>query len=209
MKRIGAVRTAIIVAMAFLATLVKPDLSLAQSLSSLRIGDPLSKLASLGPVSDSGTYKGMELRKWVLHTGNELSVTFGSSGQIVYLESDWDGKNDNPACDLPGLYFGATTLSELRKRFGSNGLEFKDRPPAITTEDGVVMINSWEVGSVVITFYTRIGLHDYDRMKASGLNPPPADYAKLDAISIADAGYAKSEWEERIYDPQYKKIEWK
>ena len=122
-----------------------------QSLSSLRIGDPLSKLASLGPVSDSGTYKGMELRKWASTPGMTL-CTFGSSGQIVYLESDWDGKNDNPACDLPGLYFGATTLSELRKRFGSNGFEFKDRPPAITTEDGVVMINSWEVGSVVITF---------------------------------------------------------
>jgi hypothetical protein len=202
-----AVQTVVIAA--FLVVLARPELSAAQSLSSLRIGDPPSKLSSLGPASDLGTYKGMKLRKWVLPSGNELSVTTGPNGQIVFLESDWDGKNDDPACDLPGLHFGATTLSELRKRFGSNGFGFENRPPSIKIADGVVMINSWEVGTVIVTFYTRIGLQDADRMKASQSNPSPADYAKLDAISIADAYYAKGEWGERIYDPQYKKIEWK
>jgi hypothetical protein len=71
------------------------------------------------------------------------------------------------------------------------------------------MMNTWEVGKVVITFYTKVGQQEYDRMKASGLNSSPADYAKLNAISIADADYAKSEWGDRIYDPQYKKIEWR
>ncbi len=71
------------------------------------------------------------------------------------------------------------------------------------------MMNSWEVGTAVITFYTKISRQQYSRAKASGLNPSPADYAKLDAISIADAAYAKSEWGDRIYDPQYKRIEWK
>jgi hypothetical protein len=201
-KRIAAVQSAVIIATAFLVAQARPDWLAAQSLSSLRIGDPPSKLSSLGPMSDSGSYKGMELRKWVLPSGNELSVTIGSNGLIVYLESDWDGKNDDPACDLTHLHFGSTTLSELRKRFGKNGFGFEDRPPAIETADGAVMINSWEVGTVVVTFYTRIGQQDYDRMKASGANPPPADYAKLDAISIAGADYAKSEWGDRIYDPQ-------
>ena len=209
MNRKAAVQAVVSVTTAFILGLAWPDSSAAQSLSSLRIGDPQSKLSSFGPASDSASYKTMEMRKWVLPSGNELSVTTGSNGEIVYLESDWDGKNDDPACDLPGLHFGVTTLSELRKRFGSNGFEFKDRGPGIKTEDGFVMMNTWEVGKVVITFYTKIGQQEYDRMKASGLNPPPADYAKLDAISIADAGYAKSEWGERIYDPQYKKIEWK
>jgi hypothetical protein len=209
MKRKAAIRAAVIVATAFLLGLARPGVSSAQSLSSLRIGDSLSKLSSLGPVSDSGSYKGMELRKWVLPNGNELSVTIGSNGHIVYLESDWDGKNDDPACDLPGLHFGVTTLSELRKRFGSNGFGFKERGPGVKTEDGFVMMNSWEVGTVVITFYTKIEADEYDRVKATGANPSPADYARLDAISIADADYAKSEWGDRVYDPQYKKIEWK
>jgi hypothetical protein len=209
MKRRAPAQAVVFVATAFLFGLAQPDSSVAQSLSSLHIGDPLSKLSSLGPASDSASYKTMEMRKWVLPNGNELSVTTGSNGQIVYLESDWDGKNDDPACDLPGLHFGLTTLSELRKRFGSNGFGFRERGPGVKTEDGFVMMNSWEAGKVVITFYTRIEQQEYDRMKASGLNPSPADYAKLDAISIADAGYAKSEWGDRIYDPQYKKIEWK
>ena len=33
--------------------------------------------------------------------------------------------------------------------------------------------------------------------------------AKLEAISLANPGYAKSEWGDRVYDPAYKKIEWK
>ena len=71
------------------------------------------------------------------------------------------------------------------------------------------MMNSYEVGTVIITFYTKISPQEYFTNKSSGTNPSPADYAKLDAISIADAGYAKNEWGDRVYDPQYKKIEWK
>ena len=71
------------------------------------------------------------------------------------------------------------------------------------------MMNAYEVGTLVITFFTKITLQDHSQMKATGSNPSPADYAKLDAISIADDAYAKNEWGDRVYDPAYKKIEWK
>jgi hypothetical protein len=177
--------------------------------SALRIGDPSSKLSTLGQAAASDSYKGMVVRKWVLPNENELSVTTNSNGNIVYLESDWGGKDNDPACGLSGLRFGLTTLSELRKRFGSNGFGFKDRGSIIDTEDGVVMMNAYEVGTLVITFFTKITLQDHSQMKATGSNPSPADYAKLDAISIADDAYAKNEWGDRVYDPAYKKIEWK
>lgn len=181
----------------------------AQSLSTLRIGDPSSRLSTLGQAMASDSYKGMDVRKWVLPNGNELSATTSSTGRIVYLESDSGSKNDDPACDIPGLHFGLTTLSELRKRFRSNGFGFKDRPSVIETADGVVMVNAYEVGTVVVTFFTKISLQDHSQMQASGANSSAADYAKLDAISIADAGYAKSEWGDLVYDPQYKSAEWK
>jgi hypothetical protein len=204
-----AFQSVLIAATASLLLLTQSNSLRAQSLSNIRVGDTSSALSTLGQVSVSDSYKGMDLRKWVLPNGNELSATISPNGHIVYLESDWGNQNDDPACDLLGLHFGLTTLSEIRRRFGSNGFGFKDRGYVVKIEDSVVMINSYEVGTLVITFYTKISRQDYSRMRAAGSNPSPADYARLDAISIADPNYAKSEWGDRVYDPKYKKIEWK
>jgi len=180
-----------------------------QALAGLKVGDASGTMTRLGPPAETDSYKGMSLQRWKLPNGNELSVTVGKEGKIVYLESDWDGKSDDAKCDLPELHFGVTTLAELRKRFGSNGFGFKSRGPGVKTPDGLVLMNSFEVGTSVITFYTKINGDEFQRLKASGANPSPANYAKLDAISIADDAYANSEWGERVFDPAYKKIEWK
>ena len=177
----------------------------AQTLSSLRIGDDVSRLATLGTPAATDRYKSFVVQKWNLSNGNELSVTTDGAGKIVYLESDWGGRAEVTECDLRDLRFGATTLSDLRRRFGSNGFAFERREGVIDIADGVVMINSYEAGTSVVTFFTKI----VGAPAKSGIGGPVGDRAKLDAISIADAGYAKSEWGERVYDPKYKKIEWK
>jgi len=180
-----------------------------QALVGLKVGEASAVLARLGSPTETDSYKGMSLQRWSLPNGNELSVTVGTEGKIVYLESDWGGQSDDAGCDLPDLHFGLTTLAELRKRFGSNGFGFKSRGPGVKTPDGFVMMNSFEVGTSVITFHTKIKGDKFQRLKASGADPSPADYAKLDAISIADDAYASREWGDRVYDPAYKKIEWK
>ncbi len=77
----------------------------------------------------------------------------------------------------------------------------------------MVLLNSWEAGNVVITFTTRISGPDYAKVQAEEGNASgsssAADYAKLVAISMANSAYAKSEWGDPVYDPAYKKIEWK
>ena len=197
------------ICMAVVVSVDQAEMCRSQSLVGIKVGEVSSKLTRLGSPTDTGSYKGMSLQRWKLPNGNELSVTLDSEGKIVYLESDWDGKSDDAGCDLPELHFGRTTLAELRKRFGSNGFGFNGRGPGIKTEDGLVLMNSFEVGTAVITFYTKINGDEFQRLKASGASPSPADYAKLDSISIADDAYAKSEWGDRVYDPAYKKIEWK
>ena len=166
-------------------------------------------LSRLGTTAETDSYKGMTVKRWNLPNGNELSVTVGTDGKIAYLESDWNGKSDDSGCDLQGLRFGLTTLTELRKRFGSNGFGYAARGPVAETDDSIVMMNSYDAGGVVITFYTKINRDAFSRAKASGSNPSPANYAKLDAISLTDDGYAKSEWGDRVYDSAYKKIDWK
>lgn len=180
----------------------------AQALLDFRVGDTPTGLSKLGQVSGLDKYKGNDLYRWVLSNHNSLRAAVDPEGEIVYLESSWGHKSDETGCDLKGLKFGATTLADLRRRFGNNGFAFKKRPHVTNTDDGVVLLNSWETGSVVVTFYTRISPADYAKARASGENDAAPD-AKLEAISLANAAYAKSEWGDRVYDPAYKKIEWK
>jgi hypothetical protein len=182
-----------------------------QSLSSLRIGDAASKLSTLGKPSSADADKDNTVSRWTLANGNELAVTTNKSGQIVHIEADWNpGKRDSEStgCDLPGLRFGETTLAELRKRLGSNGFAFKDRGGQLLAEDGAVMVNSYEANGLVITFYNKVSNTEVATLDAEG-HSSIADHARLDAISISDANYAKSKWGERVYDPHYKKVDWK
>jgi hypothetical protein len=196
-------------AIALLLVMARAMPAAGQSLSSLRIGDPATKLAVLGKPAETSDHKGMTVQRWVLANGNDLSVTTTQAGKVVYIESDWNARADkNPLCDLSGLLFGQTTLTELRKRFGSNGISFKERGGQMLAEDGAVMLNSYEVGNTVVTFYNKISNAEVGRLDPEGQGTI-ADHARLDAISIADADYAKSEWGDRIYDPQYKKVDWK
>lgn len=174
-------------------------------MSNLRIGDDVSRLAALGTPAATDRYKSLIVQKWNLANGNELSITANEAGKIVYIESDWGGGDETTECDLDNLKFGVTTLSDLRKRFGSNGLGFKGRGIVINIPDAVVMINSYETGSSVVTFFTKV----IRNAAGSQEGAPVGDRARLDAISIADPSYADSEWGERVYDPKYKKIQWK
>jgi hypothetical protein len=177
----------------------------AQTLSSLRIGDDVSRLATLGTPAATDKYKSFVVQKWNLANGNELSVTRNGAGKIVYIESDWGGRAETTECDLQNLKFGVTTLSDLRRRFGSNGFGFKGRGAVISIPDGIVMMNSYEAATSVVTFFTKV----IRSTAGSQDSTPVADRAKLDAISIADAAYADSEWGQRASDPRYKQIEWK
>jgi hypothetical protein len=196
-----------------LIALVQPNALRAQALMGYRVGDTPTKLSRLGPVSGEDKYKGMDLFKWVLPNRNMLTATVDREGEIVYLESDWGGKNDDTGCDLAGLKFGVTTLADLVARLGSNGFSFRTRPHSRPTDDGVLLLNSYEVGNVVVTFYTRISGKDYAKVQAAGANSggaaAGAEFAKLEGISMANAAYAKSEWGARIPNPAYKTVDWK
>lgn len=208
MNRSALVFRIVIAAAVIFFVVSRPHRLQAQSLWDYRVGDPRSRLSKLGPVSGQDRYKSNDLFRWVLPDRNVLRTTVDPVGEIVYLESAWGGKSDETGCDLGGLKFGATTLADLYNRFGSKGFGFRKRPHVLTTDDGVMLINSWETGNVVVTFYTRISAADYSKAQAEG-SDAAAGYAKLDAISLANAAYTKGEWGERVYDPAYKKIEWK
>lgn len=94
----------------------------AQSLHGLKVGSPSASLAALGASSESDSYKGMAVRQWNLPNGNSRSATVGKDGRIVFIESDWNGRSDDSGCDLAGLRFGVTNLTELRKNSAATAL---------------------------------------------------------------------------------------
>ncbi len=181
----------------------------AQDLSGFRLGDTPTKLSNLGQVAGIEKYKGMDVYRWVFPNGNPFMATVDAEGEIVYLESDWGGKSEETGCDLPGMKFGVTTLADLEKRFGSDGFGFRRRLHLRPAGDGFMLLNSWEAGNQVVTFYTLITAKDYEQVKASGSEAAAAGNAKLVGISITNAAYAKVEWGARMVNPAYKKIEWK
>jgi len=203
MNRITLVSRFLIAVAVLLMAASAPQALQGQAVLNYRIGDTPTGLSKLGPVSGLDKYKGNDLFLWVLPNRNTLRATVDPEGEIVYLESAWGGKSDETGCDLAGLKFGATSLADLRKRFGSNGFAYKKHPHVMTTDDGVTLLNSWEVSNVVVTFYSKISAADFAKAQASGGGDTAAEYAKLSAISLANAAYAKSEWGDRVYDPAY------
>lgn len=180
----------------------------AQSLSGVRIGDTLAQaIETVGMkpsrVSTIGPFNAIA---WTFPGANSLSVTASiQTGKIVYAESDWGGGAQHDAfADFPNMTYGETTLADIRKRFGSNGMAFEERSPVMTTDEGVVLLNAYEVGQVIVTFVTRVRKEGAAAKNAADVSR----YATLDSISIADPSYARS-WGKPIKDQAYKPIEWK
>jgi hypothetical protein len=182
----------------------------AQTLFGVPVGGTASRLSQFGPVSGEDKYRGMDVYRWIFPNKNQFTATVDAEGEIVYLESDWFGASDDTGCDLKGLKFGVTTLADLRKRFGSDGFTFRGRRGSIQAPDGVALLYSWEVDKEIVTFYAKISTEDNARVRAEGSKETVADYAKLYAISMASAGYARNEWGARIAEPSPpKKMVWK
>jgi hypothetical protein len=182
----------------------------AQSLAGLHIGDPAARLKPLGDSAHAAPDGDYLNQKWTLADGNDLAVTTSPDGSIVFLEDDAGGKDADPGCDLPGLKFGVTTLADLRKRFGSGGFGFHNRSAILEIDGGgAVMMNSYQIGDVIATFITKLSAEDYAPFKEAPDVAKLAVHARLDAVMLSDAKYALREWGPRIYDPDYKKIQWK
>ncbi|SEB62759.1 hypothetical protein [Terriglobus roseus] len=188
--------------------LLMASMAQAQALSSLHIGDASRKLAALGKPASSQADGDRAVARWTLPNGNDLSATTGKNSRIVYLEANWNRVNNATGSDLSWLRFGTTTLTEIRKHFGSNGFAFKGQAGQLLADDGAVLLNSYEVGDAVITFYNKVNNAEVAKLDPNGQSTF-ADHARLDAISIASQSYAMTEWGDRVYDPQYKKITWK
>jgi hypothetical protein len=153
------------------------------------------------------------IEKYKLSGGNELSVTYHrASGKIVYLETDWGGETAGAFSDFEGFKFGKTTLSEIRTKLGSNGMSFKDRPPATpTTDGGLALFNSYEVNGsgTIATFVTSFSAATVKSIKEKGSDPNIGDIATLEAVIVGEKVYLETIWgSDKLTSPNYSAIDW-
>ena len=145
--------------------------------------------------------------KWQLSSGNSLSATASpETGKIVFLEEDRgkaSGVNDLP---LPGLILGATTLDDIRRRFGSNGIGFASN--AETLQAGsLIGINCYELHhapGVFVAFVTRLTPSGHTGEPA----PDHVGDGVLVSVIVAEKTYLQTIWgDQLLFDPQYRPID--
>jgi len=182
----------------------------AQTLQGLTVGEALipalkhmPKTQNYGPLGDYVAVK------WQLPGGNDFSATASpDTGKIVFLEEDREPAPAAHDFPLPGLILGTTTLSDIRRRFGSNGIGFASN--AETLQNGALTgINCFELShapGVFVAFVTRVA--------------PPGTPGKrgqyhidigdgvLVSIIVAEKTYLQEIWGNKLlFDPHYKPIE--
>ena len=133
--------------------------------------------------------------KYQTKNGNDFSVTT-KNGKIVFMENDWSQLINGEKTLLTNFLFGKTSLTDIRKYFGTNGFVYKNRS-YITTETEIIMFNCFEINSTnneVLVVITKSPLDiEIDENNIG-------NYLKLDAIILSDKNYLEETWgKEKIY----------
>jgi hypothetical protein len=185
----------------------------AQSLSGIKVGEPISSAAKINAKPlPSRSVAPHEARRWKLPDGNRLSVaTDPETNRIVYAEKKWSGGANGKPADFPGFIYGETTLADIRAHAQNNGFAFKERLIEVRP-DGLALFNAYEVegtSGLVVTFVTKLSKADEERLRTGKVSVDLNRAAQLDSIILADAGYLDTIWGDgKLKDKAYKPIRW-
>ena len=181
----------------------------AQTLHGLTIGELLIPALKRMPKTKDLSQVGNDVAiKWRLSESVSLSATASpDTGKIVFLEEDWSAASAATDSPLPGLVFGAATLGDIRRRFGSNGIGFASN--AETLQDGALVgIKCYELRrapGIFVAFVTR----STPPGSAGGRASNTIDTGKgvLVSFIVAEKTYLQKIWGDRLlFDPHYKPI---
>jgi hypothetical protein len=182
----------------------------AQTLHGLTIGEDLvPALKKMPKTRDFGQVGNYVAIKWPLADGDSFSATASpATGKIVFLEEDHDSGSSAGEAVLPGLIFGRTTLGDIRKRFGSNGIGFASN--AETVQNGAAIgINCYELRNapkVFVAFVTR--LSPPAQIETSSPRTIQTNNGVLVALMVGQKSYLEEIWgTQLLYDPQYRAVD--
>ena len=184
----------------------------AQSVDGFAIGQDIqAALAKHDAPAAQGALNGYDVYRWTLPSGNATAVTAApKTGKIVFVEFDWGGDAQTSAADVPGLVFGASTLAEIRAKFGSNGFVFKQHALHMDEHD-IIGVNCYALAArkdQVLALVTTQPVANVPEVDGK----PKIDMGQgtLQAVILADLTYLESIWgKERADDAKDHPVEWK
>lgn len=190
-----------------------PSEAAAQVVAGHSIGEDRGKLDGVAWQNSFGGYVD---GKFIAANGVEVSATSEqSSGKLVRLEAQWDGKGLRQLAYFSDFRFGQTTLADIKKRFGNLGLLPAGGSSVLSTPDGGVTVsNFYEISGskTIATFVTKIGraeLLDLKRRYGAEAYAHMETVATLNSMAISDTVYFKNlRGATSIADVGYRPIAW-
>lgn len=179
-----------------------------EAFQGFRIGNTIDNLGDsrLEKIAREGMGN-IKISKIKLKNGNEFSITYDSiKNRIIYMEIDWNQNKSGEKTGINGLTFGKTTLSEIRKKYQSNGFSYKERS-FIKIGDVTATFNAFELKNSpndIIIFVTKTSEKIENEIKTDKNKKinRVGEIFTLDAIIISEESYLDNIWgEEKIYDP--------
>ncbi|MBN3342822.1 hypothetical protein H5A44_10310 [Pectobacterium brasiliense] len=160
-----------------------------EAFQGFRIGNTIDKLGDsrLEKIAIEGMGN-IKISKIKLKNGNEFSITYDSiKSRIIYMEIDWNQNKSGEKTGINGLTFGKTTLSEIRKKYQSNGFSYKERS-FIKSGDVTATFNAFELKNSpndIIIFVTKTSEKIGIEIKTDKKNKV-GEIFTLDAIIVSE-----------------------
>lgn len=166
------------------------------SMLGIKIHDPKKVLTKI-ELTETATE--MTRHTYLLDDGNNFSVTF-DGGKVVLLENDWLHRQKSIKPLITNFVFGKTTLTDIKKAFGTKGFGYHENFSK-TNEADVVNITCFNIqssGDEVLVVITRAPF------KAS-VTRDIESYQTLESVILADKKYLDKIWgKKRAYEEHTK-----
>jgi hypothetical protein len=162
----------------------------------VKIYDPKKVLDKI-ELTETATEKNRNTYRLI--DGNNFSITL-DNGKVVMLENDWMHKQKCTKPLISKFVFGKTTLTDIKKEFGTNGFGYFENFSK-TSEADVVNITCFNVqsqGEEVLVVITRAPFR-------ASVTRDIESYQMLESIILADKKYLDKLWgKKRAYEEHIK-----
>jgi predicted aspartyl protease len=168
-----------------------------QSLFGIRVGDPFTVTERIGfPPSSTDSSGPHPYAEWKLSNDDTLLVV-SSVGKIVFIQLRWGETTKGSLTDFSGMYFGKTTLGDIRERLGPEQIICENHQYTGNMKY-IIFFSSYiinPISPIVVTFVTKIPWSIIKKKGRSFRGRPDFEhFSTLAVIELGDLEFTSKLW---------------